>query len=493
VIVLLAPLLLGGATVTATAVAADGAPKGTPSAEPPGPVAWAPCADRPDTDCGAVTVPIDWSKPDGETIQIALARRKATDPSARIGSLLIDPGGPGGSGVGIVKANALPFSPELLSRFDLVGFDPRGVGQSHPVMCDSDLVAEIPDDMPKDQAQFDQLVRVNRRFADSCRNLTGKLFDFVDTKSVARDMEAIRAGIGDDKLTYYGASYGTLMGEEYAELFPDKIRAMALDGVLDHSIDSTWQFMRIASTASEESFDEFVKWCTGDTACVLHGHDVHALFAELQARAAKGDLADPSTGEHLVPMSLRWNVNQLLYAPAWRQLATMLDGLAKSTAIAKASTSTEEGTAAGTPVASVHQSVICQDWKLPVKDFAELDAYRAGLDQVAPDMKTSPQAWSLVRPCIGWMGSVRDPQHPYHWKTTAPVLMLNSRFDPATSYEFAAGAARETGATLLTYDGWGHGAYWEGSSCVTRATDTYLLTTAVPAAGTHCPAVPPQR
>jgi pimeloyl-ACP methyl ester carboxylesterase len=300
-------------------------------------------------------------------------------------------------------------------------------------------------------------------------------------------MEAIRASLGQGKLTYYGTSYGTLIGEEYAELFPDKIRAMALDGVMDHSITSTWQLMRTASTASEESFDEFVTWCDRDTACVLHGRDVRALFAELQARAANGDLVDPSTGEHLASMTLRWNVNQLLYAPAWRQLATMLDGLRTSTEPAKASTSST-----GTPVPSVHQSVMCQDWRLPVQNFAELDAYRARLDEIAPNMKTSPTAWSFVRPCIGWTGSVRDPQHPFHWKGVPPVLMLNSRFDPATPYEWAAGAAHQTGATLLTYDGWGHGAYWKGSTCVTQATDRYLMTTVVPPAGTHCPAVAPQ-
>jgi hypothetical protein len=170
----------------------------------------------------------------------------------------------------------------------------------------------------------------------------------------------------------------------------------------------------------------------------------------------------------------------------------MLSGLAAANpASAPAAPTDPTGSTRSAPTASVHQAVICQDWRLPLRTFAELNRYRTTLETVAPNMRMSPSAWSIVRPCVGWTGPLRNPQHPLRWKGVPPVLMLTSGFDPATGYEWAISAARQSGATLLTYDGWGHGAYWKGSTCVTGATDRYLLTATVPPPGTHCPAVQP--
>jgi hypothetical protein len=136
--------------------------------------------------------------------------------------------------------------------------------------------------------------------------------------------------------------------------------------------------------------------------------------------------------------------------------------------------------------------VFCEDWSVPVHNAAELDGLRRAMTRVAPDMKLSPLGWSATLACVGWPAKVTNPQHRLKVRGAPPILALNSRYDPATPYEWATNAARQMGAVLLTYDGWGHGAYFKGSACVVNATDTYLITGKAPARGTHCPAVEPQ-
>ena len=486
---------VGGAlTALATAVALGAAI--TPAyAEPPEPshatgkVDWKPCPDVPNVDCGTVTVPIDWSRPHGPTIEIALARQKATDPVARIGSILIDPGGPGGSGVDVAKGGEPFFSPEVHRRFDLVGFDPRGVGGSHPVLCDADLAFTPTEPVPSTAEQIRQTAEHNRALGESCRTLTGPLFDFLDNKSVVRDMDAIRAALGERKLTYYGISYGTLMGQQYAQMFPHSVRALVLDSNMDHSQATTWSFLRSESKGAQENFDQYVAWCQRSTECALHGQDVRRVFAELYARAERGELIWPGTTEKIPAFQLLAMTNGAFYGPAWKQLSQMhaqlWTGKADPAVTAQAKKFAEE------PVHDPFASIFCQDWRLPVHNVAELQAYRLGLSFVAPDMKLSPLAWGATLACVDWPARVRNPQEPLRVKGAPPILMVNSRYDPATPYEWATNAARQSGAVLLTYDGWGHGVYWKGSTCVTDATDRYLITGQAPARGTHCAGVEP--
>ncbi|MGC9669568.1 alpha/beta hydrolase [Planosporangium sp. 12N6] len=461
---------------------------------------WKPCTDLPPqapaVDCATVTVPIDWSKPDGPTIGIALARQRATDPTARIGSVLVDPGGPGGSGVDWVKGGPV-LSPEVNRRFDVVGFDPRGVGGSSPVRCDLDVELEPVPAIPHDRAEFDRLVAHNRALGASCRALTGPVFDFLDTASTARDMDAIRAALGESKLNYYGVSYGTLMGQQYAELFPHRIRTMVIDSNMDHSLPTTWQFLHTEAVAVEESFDQFAAWCDRTAACALHGRDVHRVFADLYDRAGRGELTIPGTDQKLDQMQLLWGATGAFYGPDWQFLAASLDELTTGRPAPAG-----DGRAAalfaagdrghGESVEDPGASIFCQDWRLPVHHVTELDAYRLALARTAPDMKLSPLAWGVTMGCAGWPAPVRNPQHRLATAGAPPVLMLNSRYDPATPYQWATNAARQMrSAVLLTYDGWGHGAYFKGSDCVVAATDTYLVTGRAPKQGTHCPAVEP--
>ncbi|MEC3979322.1 alpha/beta hydrolase [Amycolatopsis sp. H20-H5] len=458
------------------------------AAAPASTVGWKPCADAPGLDCGTVTVPIDWSKPHGATIEIALARKKATDPGARIGSILMDPGGPGGSGVDEVKAG-WSLSPEITRRFDTVGFDPRGVGASHPVLCDYDKMSAPYAQVPANEAEFRGLAAHNKALGESCRKLTGPLFDFVDTESVARDMDVIRAGLGERKLTYYGESYGTLMGQQYAELFPENIRALVLDSNMDHSQTTAWQFLRSESKSAQGLFEQFAAWCDRTASCALHGQDVGAVFADLYGKSERGELKAPGSGEPIEPSVLLGTMGGAFYGPSWGQLASYLASLRDGKPNPE-SFGAAEPSAISVP--SPFQAVFCQDWSLPVRSFAELDVYRKAIERtVAPDMKRSPLGWTATTGCIGWPGQVRNPPHPLSVHGAPPVLMLNSRYDPATPYEWARTASRQSGAVLLSYDGWGHGAYFKNSDCVIQATDDYLITGKTPRRGTHCAAVEP--
>jgi hypothetical protein len=175
---------------------------------------------------GTLTVPIDWDDPDGETIDLALARIPASDPDARIGSLVINPGGPGGSGVGFALFAPEVFSPEVLDRFDIVGFDPRGVGDSHPVLCSVETLQDDPGALFDSRAELDARAAFNDELREDCRENTGPLYDHVDSLSVVHDIDAIRAALGDEQLSFFGVSYGTLMGQQYAATYPERVRAV---------------------------------------------------------------------------------------------------------------------------------------------------------------------------------------------------------------------------------------------------------------------------
>ncbi|MET0136685.1 MAG: alpha/beta fold hydrolase, partial [Kibdelosporangium sp.] len=201
-----------------------------------GAITWQPCAEDATAECGTLKLPVDWAKPRGEKFDLAVARRKATDPAKRTGILLINPGGPGGSGVNFALGAKGFFSPEIQARFDIIGFDPRGVARSAPVQCSLELLRNPVSTYPTSQAEFDALADYNRKLRDDCRKNTGPIYDHVDTLSVVQDMDAIRRSLGERKINYYGVSYGTLIGQQYAERYGDKIRAMIIDSNMDHSL-----------------------------------------------------------------------------------------------------------------------------------------------------------------------------------------------------------------------------------------------------------------
>lgn len=445
---------------------------------------WQPCADAPEVQCATLEVPLDWSDPDGPTTYIGLARRPATDPEHRIGSILMNPGGPGGSGVNHVKRGPV-FTAPVNERFDVVGFDPRGVGTSEQVLCDAEVFEEfIAAQHPTNEAEFDDLVAANHRLAASCREHTGPLVDHVDSVHAARDLDAIRAALGEEKLNYIGYSYGTLMGQHYAELFPDRIRTMINDGNVDHSIESGWEYARKSVTEAEEAFVAFADWCDTTATCALYGQDTRRVYGELKERARAGTLIDPSTGQPLDFYNLTLITIQTYRPEAWPQIATTFrtlhDGSGGMVAPHQAELTN-----------GVFFVVRCSDWRLQVEDFAEYDRLRTRVANRFPNMEWTAYV-DYMSHCVGDPVEVTNPQRPLEIEGAPPLVMIGNSHDPATPLSFSRTAARQSGSHLIIYEGWGHTAYYPGfqnSPCVNAAVEAYLIDLTVPPDGLTCPSV----
>jgi pimeloyl-ACP methyl ester carboxylesterase len=447
-------------------------------------ITWTPCAQNISVECGTVPVPVDWAAPGGARIDLALVRRPATDPAARIGTLVDVPGGPGDSGVDPVLSGNSPFIRDLNQRFDIVGYDARGIGRSHPVVCSDTVLAQEPPPVPTGQAAFSARVAYNRRLRADCRARTGPVFDHLDTLSGVHDLEAIRIALGESTLTVRGRSYGTLLGEQYAERYPRRVRAMVLDSVEDHSV-GTAANLGSQAVAVQDSFDQFVTWCLGDSSCVLYGRDVHALWARLLARAGRGELRHPDDPDaELTPFWLGDLAEQGFRGPYWPELAQVLDALDASppaTAPALRQLPTNPYPALG---------IYCADYDLPVRDYRQYAADLRRSRALAPDMRYSTFAVYATAACLGRPVPVNNPQHRLRVGNLAiPVLLVNARHDPATGYTGARNVARQLGgeAVLLTYEGWGHIVYGR-SACVDSLVDAYLIEQSLPPRGTSCPA-----
>ncbi|WP_372441610.1 alpha/beta fold hydrolase [Plantactinospora mayteni] len=477
-------------------LAGAGAPGASGAALPPDApgVDWSPCAEDATARCGTLSVPIDWDQPAGPTFELALARRTATDPAARVGTLVFGPGGPGDSGVSRVVEGINRFSPELRRRFDIVSFDPRGVGRSSPVRCSTDLLAQRPAPVLTSQADFDATVAYNRRLWADCRARTGPVFAHADTRGMARDLDAIRAALGEAKLTYHGSSYGTLLGERYAELFPHRVRAMVLESVMDPSLD-TRDFLNTQTAAAQDSFDAFVAWCDRTESCALHGRDVRAVWAELLDRAGRGEVPDPKNpSATLTPYALSgFLAPRALYDPDYAGLARTISTLSTATPdeAGEADEAKPNGPAtSATQTSSNYLAIFCQDWHLPIRDYREYAARVREMARIGTDLPY-PQALAALESCLG-TPRVDNPPQRLQIRTDRPLLLLNSVHDPAAGYNWATNVAQQLGrhGVLLSYEGAGHGVY-NVSPCTRDTIDRYLTSLVVPASGTSCPAVEP--
>ncbi|MBB4965663.1 alpha/beta fold hydrolase [Saccharothrix violaceirubra] len=413
-------------------------------------------------DCGTLELPVDWARPHGETFRLALARRPAVPGARRIGVLVVVPGGPGDSGVDHVSR----FRDPALDGFDIVGFDARGIKRSSPVVCSADVLARRPA-TPVDQPGFDRLVAYNRELHDDCVRHTGPIADHVDTGSVVRDLEAVRRALGEPKISLFGHSYGTLLGLAYAERHGDRLRALALTGLFDHSQD-TGGFLRTSAVAVEDAFHQFVRWCDTTPSCALHGRDVVAAWDDLLARADRGEVPG-QTAE-----SLSIAAHRSFYGPDHQTLANLIAG-----APARSATTTPYP----------FQAIFCDDFRVKIRDYAEFSRYADQQRRLAPHMRGALRQFGAVTSCIGWSDRVSFPQHlltPH--RGTPPILLMNSRHDPAGLYSWAREVERQARgrATLVTYEGPGHNVYPK-TSCTTTTMHRYLVDLTVPTT-TSCPA-----
>jgi pimeloyl-ACP methyl ester carboxylesterase len=441
--------------------------------------------------CKTVTVPQDWgNKDNGKTLGIKVMRARSADQGERIGSLLVNPGGPGGSGIDLAISLSLGLPTEITRRFDIVGFDPRGVGRSEPIKCftGKDLDESFGSDPdPATQAEFDEVVAMTRRMVEACEAKYGPALSLFSTEQTARDMDQIRAELGEAKMTYLGYSYGTLLGATYAQLFPDKVRAFVLDGAVDPTL-GTVEGSESQAKGFERAFTNFTSWCDDNASrCPIQGN-ARAVVTKLMEQAETRPLANRD-GRKATPGWILWGVISAMYSKSdWPQLGSALrklsDGQPAEIFRLADDYANRDSTGEYSNLFDANAAVNCADDGKPVT----LDRIRAlqGEWRSKYPLFGSALAVSLMT-CALWPVE-RDP-YPTGAATGAPpILVVGTKGDPATPYEQTPKLANMLGVgVVLTWEGEGHTAYPE-TRCITNAVNKYLLTVNPPAAGTSCPA-----
>ena len=427
--------------------------------------------------CGELSVPLDYAKPSGAKIRLGFNRLRASDRAHRVGSLVLNPGGPGGAGSEVVAAEAAGlhlWDPRLHRRFDLIGMDPRGIGPlSTPVRCDPAVINQPAPLFPSTADEFARLMAHSQAVGESCLRLTGPLLGHVDTKSVARDMEALRHALGEGKLNYLGLSYGAALGAQYAELYPRRIRVMALDGALEHSLSPQRMFVD-ATMAYEDTFNRFVSWCARTTACALHGRDAAAVFDALAA-AHGGELRLNAETPLLTKEGIK-----AFRLPGWSDFATALAGLEKGGENPFASQpASGDGGLGGL-------AVLCLDYPFAVTSYEEFTRDATLARALAPHTQGASEAWQPLTSCAHWPVPVGNPPHRLRVRGAPRILLANATHDPSTPYVWAQGLASQMpSAVLVTREGDGHTSSWLKRPSRTRdAIVRYLITRRTPPPGT---------
>jgi pimeloyl-ACP methyl ester carboxylesterase len=446
-------------------------------------------------ECATLSVPLDYADPDGEQITIGLNRLPARNPSQRIGSLIFNPGGPGGAGSIPVAQQArgmLVFTDAVLDHFDVIGMDPRGTGMSTPVRCDPDVWNEYVSRFPQDEAGFADLRAHTQAVGESCLRLTGPLLGHLDTVSAARDLERVRLALGGEPLTYLGLSYGTELGATYAQLFPDTIRVMALDGALDHA-QRPLAMLDNEARAYENELERFAAWCDETATCALHGQDVLAVYDALVATADESPIPAPGCAEPgfcqagVTGEDIRFAVQGLLLfthptpafgLPGW-------EGLAKALAAAQAGDASAFGSYRAQSEADPNYAglaIECADWDTDIATYDDLAAHETFARIIAPHSQGATQTWTVLTGCMGWPVPAANPPAPWHVEGTPPILIVNATYDPSTAYVWAQLMREQIAdSVLLTRIGDGHTSYLlPGESQTRDAIDHYLLTGETP-------------
>ena len=452
-----------------------------------GRVDWGDCGDG--FECGSVHVPLDYSRPNGRKISLAVIRKRATGMGRHFGSLLMNPGGPGGSGVDFLRSSAADFS-SLNTYFDLVSWDPRGVGASSAVTCYSNqqldryLALDSVLDDPQEKATYVQAVK---DFTASCERRSGDLLPFMNSSNTARDMDAIRQALGDSKLTYLGFSYGTYIAQWYAHLFPTHVRALALDGV----VDST-QFSDPLPTGQVDPFqqnlDAFLAACKQDSACAYGRSGDPA--AKLKAATDALDARPLKVGDRELTRSLalRGVMASLYDESSWSDLDQALTALEGGDGkplldIADGYDGRNSDGSYDNSSNGGFQATACLDEASP-PDVAAYDSVGPALAKASPLFGPFIQYGDLE--CTFWPVK---PQHPGQSVTVTgvpPILLVGATDDPATPYSDARSVAQQIpGSVLLTREGNGHTSY-SASQCIREAEDAYLVKLTLPAPNTLC-------
>ncbi|MFC7586973.1 alpha/beta hydrolase [Nonomuraea antimicrobica] len=421
---------------------------------------WSGCGDG--YECATLPVPLDYAEPTGDQIGISMVRLPAT--GEKIGSIVLNFGGPGASGVDSLKASKDTVTADLRERFDVVSFDPRGVGGSAPVRCmgslDLDAYFAI-DPTPDTDAEVKQAEDWDKVFAKNCLAKSGeKLLAHVGTVDTARDLDVMRAALGEQRLTYLGFSYGTYLGAIYADTFPTRVRAMVLDGAEDPS-QSSDQLVLDQDRGFQMATESFLRQCIDDGDCPVGGHTVKAATKRLDAlydRADQTPLRNDHDGRQVTEAVVRSAVEYAMYQPDnWPRLRLAL---------------TDAFRGDGTRL-------------LALSDEGNGRRSNGRYDNSFEALMAINCVDHPENPCPNW--PVKGTRYPkkVQAKGAPPIVVVGTTRDPATPYKLAeALVAQLPGGVLLTNDADGHTGYGRGSTCLDGKIDRYLITARAPRPGT---------
>ena len=454
--------------------------------------------------CAVITVPLDYANPTGETISIAVKKRAATGGHAQ-GALFINPGGPGDSGVSFAERAGNAFSPDLLNAYDIIGFDPRGVGSSTAITCSSDDDAAGSTAEPSASAgataspsasggeSYEEWAESTRQsfqeLTEHCAANTepAALLDHVDTVSAAKDLDILRALAGQEKMNYLGFSYGTYLASVYAETFPGNTGRMVLDGAIDPSLSLAEQGLGQAK-GFEQALRTYVDYCQSSTGCPLSGgtdagvQQIRDLITSANSTPlATGDPNRTVTGADVVTA-----LSEYLYTTEqnWEPLNKALDQAINHRDGSAFAASEEQDSSSKDDGGGAFQAVTCLDY--PVEgDKTTWAAQYEQAQREAPIFGNTAVGMDLVCSVWGHNGTRKPTQ--IHARGAAPILVVGTTGDPATPYAWSKSLAEQLDSgQLLTWEGNGHTAYGGDASCVNDAVDAYLISGTMPKKGLTC-------
>jgi pimeloyl-ACP methyl ester carboxylesterase len=450
------------------------------SLPPPDPIEWTDCDGW---QCAEITVPLDYDNPSTGEITLALTRLPASNPDARIGPLFYNPGGPGAPAREYLRLSAFAIPSEIKQRFDLVAFDPRGVGESSPILCGDniqELIALDPD--PQTDAEWQAVLDSVQAFADLCADRAGAALSHYGTINVARDMNRIRQAMGEGQISYLGFSYGTSIGQVYADLFPETVRAMVLDGALDNALTAEQRNLE-QMLGFNATLNRFIEFCRDNCFSV----DPQEAIDTLVQRTNEAPIPAPGADRPLTQGDLFAAITGNLYARfQWNGLANAIaaalagDGSSMIRLVDETWLRNSDGSYPN--YFEAYYAVECLDHPFS----RDPEEHRALKSVYAEQSILGPWWINTSLPCAVWHGDPMPPEVPTA-AGAAPILVIGNTGDPATPYKWAVALSQQLeSAVLLTYDAEGHTAYLQLSTCVDGIVNAYFLDLTLPEEGTVC-------
>jgi pimeloyl-ACP methyl ester carboxylesterase len=455
---------------------------------------WSPCPDSSDEgdQCARLTVPLDYRRPAGRTLEIAVLDVPAS--GSRIGSLLVNPGGPGAPGTSYAAARGTYFGDPLLEHFDIVGFDPRGTGDSSAVDCLSDAAMSrylAGNPSPETPAQVAAYRALQHRFVAGCSRRSGALAGHVSTVEAARDLDILRAALGESTMSYLGASYGTELGATYAQLFPQRVGRFVLDGAVDPTLGTRASSLQQAK-GFQTALDAYAANCAESSVGCFLGKDVKSVeqtIGTILDRLATHPIP-AGRGRVLTAGDAYYGIAATLYNRSyWILLSAGLRGAlgGDGSVLMQLADGYADRNADGTFNSNLLEAFV---------DISCLDdpyslAYSQVPNEYAAFEKASPvfgreYAWSLTT-CDGFAPRRHEPVPTIHARGAAPIVVIGTTRDPATPYRWAVALAHQLDSgVLITRDGDGHTGYHRGNTCVDDAVESYLVSGVIPEDGLSC-------